>query len=97
MIFDTKDCTGCRTCEMACSYHHSRTFRPSVSSIEIISKPKELGFGISFYMDSDNGHLACDGCQGLEEPLCVKYCNAIGRNELKEIIRKRETARSNRH
>ena len=60
--------------------------------MEIISKPKELGFGISFYMDPDNGHLACDWCQVLEETLCVKYCNALARNELKEIISKRKTA-----
>ena len=85
MIFDTKDCTGCRTCEMACSYHHSRTFRPSVSSIEIISKPEQSGFSISFYKDSQQGHLACNGCPGLEEPFCVKYCPAVARDELKAI------------
>ena len=91
MIFDTKYCTGCRTCEMACSYHHKGIFSPSISSIEIVDKPKELGFGITFHIDPDNSHLACDGCQGLGEPLCVKYCPAIARSELKELISKLTT------
>jgi Fe-S-cluster-containing dehydrogenase component len=94
MVVDTECCTGCRTCEMACSYHHKGIFCPSISSIEIIDKPKELGFGITFYMEPDSDHLACNGCQGLEVPFCVKYCPAIARNELKEIISKLITTRS---
>jgi len=93
MVFDTECCTGCRTCEMACSYHHKGIFCPNLSSIEIIDKPKELYFGITFHMYPDNGHLACDGCEGLEEPMCIKYCNALARNELKEIISTLRTAK----
>ena len=87
IAFDTKDCTGCRTCEMACSYHHSRTFRPRVSSIEIIRNPEQSGFSICFYKDSHQGHLACNGCPGLEEPFCVQYCPAVARDELRAIAR----------
>lgn len=87
-MFETKDCTGCRTCEMACSYHHTKTFRPNVSSIEVISKPEQLGFSLSFYRDSGHGRIACDGCQGQGEPLCVKYCPVVARDELFMIVRR---------
>jgi Fe-S-cluster-containing dehydrogenase component len=86
VVFDTRECTGCHTCEMACSYYHSSSFHPSVSSIEIIRKPEQSGFRISFYKDSHKGHLACNGCPGLEEPFCVKYCPAIARDELKATV-----------
>ena len=82
---------------MACSYHHKGIFCPSISSIEIIDKPKELGFEISFYMESDNGHLACDGCQGLEEPFCVKYCPMIARSELKELMNQLRSSGDEQH
>jgi Fe-S-cluster-containing hydrogenase component 2 len=78
---------------MACAYHHKSIFWPSISSIEIIDKPKELCFGIMFYVELDSGHLACDGCEGLEEPVCIKYCNALARNELTEIISKLRTTK----
>ena len=68
-IFDTETCTGCRTCEIACSYHHRGIFSPSISSIEIKDRWKQLGFAILFHQRDENGHLACDRCQGEEEPL----------------------------
>ena len=52
---------------MACSYHHAGHFQPSISSIEIAGNPKE-GFKVSFYAAPQEGHLACDGCRGLQEP-----------------------------
>ena len=91
--FDTRTCTGCRTCEMACSFHHSGVFQPSISSIEITGSPKE-GFRILFYETTHDGHRACDGCPGLENPLCVAYCPLVAREELKELInrsRQRDT------
>jgi Fe-S-cluster-containing dehydrogenase component len=83
--FDTRLCTGCATCEMACSYHHSGCFQPSISSIEVTGNPKE-GFKISFYASPQDGHVACDGCRGLEEPLCLTFCSAVARSELEELI-----------
>jgi Fe-S-cluster-containing hydrogenase component 2 len=60
---------------MACSYHHKGVFSPSISSIKILDTRGGLGFAISLAeQDEDNGTIACDGCEGLDEPLCVKYC-----------------------
>ena len=84
--FETQDCVGCRTCEIACSYHHKRIFSPSISSIEIKKGQKEPSFTISFYERDHNDHLACDKCQGEAEPLCVKYCNVLARDELKTFL-----------
>ncbi|MBA7711814.1 hypothetical protein ES703_120780 [subsurface metagenome] len=86
MIFETKTCGGCRSCEMACSHHHKAVFQPSISSIQILDRTKELGFALSLSGQSEDGRIACDRCQGLDEPLCVKYCNYP--DELKEILKK---------
>lgn len=86
VIFETENCVGCRTCEIACSYHHRGIFSPTVSSIEIIDRPRELGFAISLYTQADNGHLVCDQCQGLEEPFCIKYCNILMHDELRTLL-----------
>ena len=86
MIFETENCGGCRSCEMACSYHHKGVFQPSISSIEILDRPKELGFAISLAGQDENCHIACDRCEGLDEPLCLKYCNYP--EELREILKR---------
>jgi len=86
IILDTKDCTGCRTCEIACSFHHQGSFSPAVSSITIVDRWEELGFAVSFYQKDQGGHRSCDGCRGLDEPLCVKYCNVLMREELRALL-----------
>jgi Fe-S-cluster-containing hydrogenase component 2 len=86
MMFETMDCTGCRTCEIGCSFHHRGVFSSSISSIEIKNNPKDLTFSIVLYGEASNGHLTCDGCQGLQEPFCIKYCNVLARNELEAIL-----------
>ena len=86
VLFETESCVGCRTCEIACSYHHRQIFSPSVSSIEIIDRPRELGFAILLHTQADNGHLACNQCHGLEEPFCIKYCNVLMRDELTNLL-----------
>lgn len=87
MIFNTKNCTGCKTCEIACSFHHTKgSFSTSLSSIKTIDKPKELGFALQLYKKEKGGHLACDRCEREEEPICVKYCPTIMRDELRGII-----------
>jgi len=35
----------------------------------------ELGFRIFIAEEDTANHIACDGCKGLDEPLCVKYCS----------------------
>jgi Fe-S-cluster-containing hydrogenase component 2 len=86
MILETQSCTGCRTCEIACSFHHQGSFKPGVSSIEIVDRWEELGFAVSFYHKDRGGHRSCDGCRGLDEPICVKYCNVLMREELRALL-----------
>ena len=74
MQFEMPNCGGCRTCEIACSYHHLGAFAPSVSSIKILNKDDGIGYRILFLEeDSDLGKL-CDGCMGLEVPYCADVC-----------------------
>ena len=86
MIFETTQCCGCRTCEMACSFHHKGVFGSSISSIRVLDREEELGFAISLAEKSDGKAIVCDGCKGRDELFCVKYC-AEG-DELKEILNK---------
>ena len=86
VTFEAAGCGGCRTCEIACSYHHKKVFSPSLSSIEVTDRLEEPGFTVSFHLASTNSHLACDGCKGEDEPLCLKYCSVSMRERLKAIL-----------
>ncbi len=35
MLVEESVCSGCRTCELACSFAHSETFHPSISRIQV--------------------------------------------------------------
>ena len=86
VTFETEKCGGCRSCELACSYHHRGIFQPSISSIEITNRPKELSFDVTFYRESAEGCIACDRCKGLEVPLCVQVCPTAKRDELQSLL-----------
>ncbi len=72
-------CYACKTCELICSYHHTKTFQPSISSISV-ERDHINGIWRWTLMDT------CDKCQGEEQPLCVKFCfyNAISFEEVDE-------------
>jgi len=67
IFIDMEACYGCRTCELACSYHHAKVFSPELSSIKV-QRDNRTG-KITWSIDS-----TCDFCEGEEEPLCVKFC-----------------------
>ena len=54
-------CTGCRNCELACSFEHERRFRPGASRVQAFTWERE---GISVPMM----------CQQCDEASCVKVC-----------------------
>ena len=85
MIFDMPSCGGCRTCEMACSFHHKKEFIPSLSSIKVLNKENEPGFLVSLIKETDGQSIACDGCMELDIPLCMQYCKE--RNDLEKILK----------
>lgn len=79
LIIRSEVCSGCRACEMACSFHHTSTFGRENSSIQVNRNEREGKFEIVLH-ESDGGERpACDGCVEEEEPACVKFCpiNAI--------------------
>lgn len=49
VVFDTKDCTGCKTCVIACSYHYRAVFSLDLSSIEIKDRRQE-GSLLSYFI-----------------------------------------------
>ena len=67
-------CTGCRACEIACSFHHSQVFSPKIASLKVHRSDEDYRISITRHMKNKNGHLACDSCQGEPEPQCAKYC-----------------------
>lgn len=77
-------CTGCRACEVACSYHHDEgIFNPRAASLQVCRSEKEGKFFIILYSDMPEekreGRFPCDLCEGEPQPLCIKHCrpNAI--------------------
>lgn len=60
-------CFYCKSCQLACSFHHTHSFWPEKSNIKVFRNPQsgETEWGI----DS-----TCDLCLEEEIPLCVKYC-----------------------
>lgn len=98
MKFDMDTCGGCRTCEIACSFHHSGEFNPSISSIKILDKEGGPGYSVLLLEEDCAEGRACDGCQGLKEPLCMEYCKE--KEELQKMIdavmgKRKKTKKSN--
>ncbi len=55
-------CTGCRICELVCSFHHKEVFSPELSSIKISKNNRSAEIELS--VDS-----TCDLCL-----LCAESC-----------------------
>jgi Fe-S-cluster-containing hydrogenase component 2 len=84
MKFEMPSCGGCRTCELACSFHHRGEFNPAISSLKILEKPDGPGYLVVLKEESDRSGLACDRCEGLDIPLCVQYCREM--DELRDVL-----------
>lgn len=93
MKFDMPNCGGCRTCEIACSFHHNEEFNPATSSIKILDKTNEPGFIVLLVEERDHESMACDLCEGIEIPLCMQYCREKDElsKMLDELKQKKET------
>lgn len=84
--FDTMKCTGCRSCELACSYYHQKVFSPNIASIQIQRQENVGKFTIFVYPEDYFAHLSCNCDEGKE--FCLNYCPIIAREELKTILQK---------
>jgi anaerobic carbon-monoxide dehydrogenase iron sulfur subunit len=65
---DPHVCTGCRTCELACSLHHSGLFSPELSSVQVRRSNRTAAIGWRVLP-------TCDLCADEEQPFCEKYCS----------------------
>lgn len=84
-IFKSTQCTGCRACELACSFHYIKIFNPNIASIEI-NKTME-GFEVGIYNAAKDFHLACDLCTGEDNGRqCVEVCSTLFKKELAAFI-----------
>lgn len=91
MKFDMPSCGGCCTCELACAFHHTGEFAPSVSSLKVIAKAEGSGFEIQLSEENKGKRLACDRCKNLDVPLCMEYCKEI--DDLGKILQEFEQRR----
>ena len=87
-VYSTDVCTGCRSCEIACSYHHNGVFSRKGTSITINRMESEGKFDIVLWQDEENGHVPCDGCG-----FCLKYCPVSVRDELKAALKAARTVK----
>ena len=67
IVRDGNLCRGCRTCELACSFHHKRVFSPKLSSIRISN---------NYWAGAIHWSVnpSCDFCKDEAKPLCIQYC-----------------------
>ena len=86
MKFDMPSCGGCRTCELACSFHHTGEFNPTSSSLQVLEKKEGPGYVVILREEAEGGTYACDGCEGIDIPLCIEYCREI--DDLYKILEK---------
>lgn len=68
-------CTGCRTCELACSFNKNNEFNPKNAAVTVISYDEAA---ISVPMM----------CMQCEDPSCMKVCpvSAISTNDLGAVV-----------
>ncbi len=62
-----EQCRACKSCMLACSFHHKKMFSPAYSSISV-TRNNQNGI-VRWAIDS-----TCDDCKGEKIPLCQKYC-----------------------
>jgi Fe-S oxidoreductase len=79
MPVEMPSCTGCKTCEMACSFKHKQEFNPKLSAIAVVPNDKKAGYLILINREDPNRAIDCTGC--LE---CLKLCPVS--EDLKAII-----------
>jgi len=68
LFMNIAQCTGCRSCEVMCSFHHCGGFNPNLSSIIVTRNDIEGTVNYKFL-------TSCDLCEGLPIPACVAACS----------------------
>ena len=63
-------CTGCKMCQLICSYEHSQEFNPKKSKINVIHVDEQ-----GIYIPIVDCDYDCKFNTENEVPKCVKFCN----------------------
>ena len=87
VTFEAEQCTGCRSCELACSFYHTKYFQRGISSIVITPLANSLNHYLTFYRESIDNRIACNMCKGLDKPLCLKFCPTTFQEELEKLLK----------
>ncbi len=66
LVIIPRNCRGCRSCQLACSYSHHRVFNPAKSVI-VLDRDLETEHTSPIIFT-----LGCDLCGG--DPACIKAC-----------------------
>ena len=61
LLFNAENCTGCRACELACSFFHESVFSPAKSRIRVVRIDEE---GIDVPV----------GCEHCDSAVCMVVC-----------------------
>lgn len=77
LVVHPERCSGCRMCEVLCSFHHTRAFGRKRSSILVKREERKGEFRIVVTHENvgKNGPPSCNFCIDEEEALCVKFCS----------------------
>ncbi len=67
LLVDAQRCTACRSCELACHYHHTGRFGTTRSSVHVQYEADSSGLSITF-------DRTCNECPDEDVPLCAQFC-----------------------
>lgn len=67
-------CTGCRTCELVCTFHFTRAFGRKAGAIGVQRHDPAGEFDPIIHEEPTTSRKACNLCAGEKSHLCVKYC-----------------------
>jgi Fe-S-cluster-containing hydrogenase component 2 len=70
LLVDSSECSGCRYCEMVCSFHHEGRFSPSLSRVTVV---KEDRYGMDY-------PVFCRQCEDCP-PIATCPTGALSKNE----------------
>ncbi len=69
ILFEPEKCTGCKACELACSFRKTDYFSPKGASLKIDHRPLEREISAEFFE-------SCNLCFDLKVPFCIEFCSA---------------------
>lgn len=68
IYFEPKKCSGCRACELACSFRLNKKFSLEGAAIAIYYECIKGASGMKLKNN-------CDLCSELRTPMCIEFCS----------------------